>query len=179
MGNDAIFKDQFGGIAGAQAELVFFFAGTKSLGVFVDNESRNAVGVRGSVGDGENDNRVSVVAVSAERLRSIQHPAVSLADSGHASAAGVRPRRGLCQSPGTDEFAGRQYADAFTLLRFVAGKENMIRAERRVRRDNDSDRAIDAGEFFDGSNVLDVAHACAAVLGWKNYSQQTELAQLL
>ena len=34
----AIFKDEFGGVAGAKAELVFLLAGTEALGSLLDDE---------------------------------------------------------------------------------------------------------------------------------------------
>ena len=37
-GDEAVFENEFGGVAGAQAEFVFFFSGAKALGVFVDDE---------------------------------------------------------------------------------------------------------------------------------------------
>jgi len=52
----------------------------------------------------------------------------------------------------------------------------MIRAERRVRRHDDSHRAIDAREFLNRCYVLDVTHAGAAVLGRKDGSKQSKLA---
>ena len=74
------------------------------------------------------------------------------------------------------EASGR---DVFLLLGFVAGKKNMVRAQRSVRRDDDADRAVHAREFFDGGDVFDVAHAGAAVLGRKDNAQQAEFAEFL
>ena len=55
----------------------------------------------------------------------------------------------------------------------------MVRAQRGVRRDDDADRAVHPRELFDGGDVLDIAHAGAAVLGRKHDAQQAELAQFL
>ncbi len=89
------------------------------------------------------------------------------------------PDDGLGQAPGADEFSGRQLADVFLLLRFVAGEKNVVRAERGVCRDDDADRTVDAREFLDRGDVLHIAHAGAAVLGGENHSQHAELAQFL
>ena len=48
-----------------------------------------------------------------------------------------------------------------------------------MRRDDDAHRAIHAREFLDRGDVLDVAHARAAVLRGKDRAQQAELAQFL
>ncbi len=53
----AIFKDQLRGIAGAQAQLVFFFARTKALGAFFHDERREPVRVRGLVRHGDHHGR--------------------------------------------------------------------------------------------------------------------------
>ena len=55
----------------------------------------------------------------------------------------------------------------------------MIRAERGVRGHDDADRSVDAREFLDRGDVLDVAHAGAAVLRRENHPQHPELAQFL
>src|SRR5664279_3949711 len=62
---------------------------------------------------------------------------------------------------------------------FVAGNEDVIRAQRSVRRHNDAHRTIHPRQLFDGGDVLDVAHAGAAVLGGKDGAHQPQLAQLL
>ena len=162
-GNHAVFEDQFRGVAGAQAQLVFFFAGTESLGVFLHDEGGEPVRVGGAIGYGDHDDHIGIVAVGAESLGAVQHPVVALAHGGHAGAAGVGSGRRFGQAPGADEFAGGQLADVFLFLRFVAGEENVVGAERGVRGDDDADRAIHAREFLDGGDVFDVAHAGAAV----------------
>src|SRR4029077_15390526 len=62
---------------------------------------------------------------------------------------------------------------------FVTRQKNVVRAQRRVGGDNDADRPVDAREFFDRGDVLDIAHAGAAVLGGENHSEEPELAQFL
>ena len=47
-----------------------------------------------------------------------------------------------------------------------------------MRRDNNAHRAIHARQLFDGDHIFHIAHAGAGVLGGKNCSQQSELAQL-
>ena len=178
-GNDAVFKNQFGSVAGPQAQLVFFLAGTKALGSLLHDERREPVGVRGAVGHRDHDQNIGIVAVGAERLGAVQHPVVALAHRSHARAAGVRSGGGLGQAPGADELRPWPAADVLLFLRFVAGKKNVVRAQRGVRRDDDADRAVHARELFDGGDVLDIAHAGAAVLGRKHYAQQAELAQFL
>ena len=135
--------------------------------------------VRRPIGDGEHDDHIGIVPVGAKRLGAIQHPAIPFAHSGHARAACVRSRRWLGQSPRADKLSCRQLADIFLLLRFVAGEKNMIRAERSVRGHDDAHRSVDAREFLDRRDVLDIAHARAAILRRKDRAQQSELAQFL
>ena len=42
--------------------------------------------------------------------------------------------------------------------------------------DDDADRSVDAREFFDRGDVLDIAHAGAAVLGGENHSEEPKFA---
>ena len=114
----AIFKDQFRGVAGAQAKFVFFLPGTKSLRSLLHDESRQPMGMRGAVGHGNHDQNVGIVAVGAESLGAVQHPVVAFAHRSHARAACVRSGRGLGQSPGADEL--RREASGVTYFFFWA-----------------------------------------------------------
>src|SRR5581483_196224 len=132
-GKRAVLKDQFSRITCAQAELVFFLAGAKSLHALFDNECGKTVGVRGSVCHGNDDQRVGVVPVGAESLAAVEDPLFPASHSRHAGAAGVRTRRGLGQSPGTDKLAGCELRDVFLSLSFISRDKNMVRAKRSVR----------------------------------------------
>ena len=91
----------------------------------------------------------------------------------------ARSRRGLGQSPRADELASRKFRHIFLLLRLVARQKNMVRAERRVRGDDNPDRAIHARKFFNRADVLHVAHAGSAIFRGKDRAHQPEFAQLL
>ncbi len=54
---------------------------------------------------------------------------------------------------------------------------DVIRAQRIVRRDNQSDRAVDARQLLDHRHVLDVAKTRAAVLLRKNHAHQTHFRE--
>ena len=86
---NAVFENQFRGVAGAQPELVFFFPRTKTRRSFFDDKCGKAVRVRGAIGHRDDDQHVGIVAVGAESFGAIQHPVVSFAHRGHARAAGV------------------------------------------------------------------------------------------
>ena len=118
------------------------------------------------------------MAVSAECLGAIQHPAIFSTYGVHTCAPSIRTGRGLGQSPSTDVLACGQLAHILLFLLFVAGQENMIGAQRGVCRHDDAHRAVHAREFFNRSDVLDVAHAGPAVLRWKHHAQEAELAEL-
>src|SRR5579862_5111947 len=63
-------------------------------------------------------------------------------------------------------------------LCFGAKFEDVVRAERVVRGDNDADRAVHAREFFDGNHVFDVAEASAAVFFRENDAEQAHFGKL-
>ena len=65
-GNAAIGEDDFRSVAGAHAELVFFFAGTKTGSALFEDEGADAVGFLGFVGDGHGDADVGVGTVGGE-----------------------------------------------------------------------------------------------------------------
>src|SRR6185369_17272536 len=88
--DDAVFEDQFRGIAGAKTEFVFFLSGTKALGSLLHDKGRQAVSVSCTIGHGNHYQEIRIVAVGAKSLGAVQHPVVSLADSSHARAACVR-----------------------------------------------------------------------------------------
>ena len=99
MRDDAIFKNQFGSIAGAQSELVFFFARTETLGALLHDEGGEAVGMGGAVSNRDHHHHVGVVAVGEKRLGAVQHPGILATDRGHARAAGVGTGRRARSGP--------------------------------------------------------------------------------
>ena len=163
---------------GAQAELVFFFAGAEAGRAFFDDEGGEAVGALALIGDGDDDRYVGVVAVGDEGLVAVEDPLVAFADGGGAGGGGVGAGAGLGESPGAEPFAGGEFGDVLLLLGFVAGEEDVVGAERIVRGDDDADGAIDGGELFDGEHVVDVAEAGAAVFGREDDAEEAHLAEL-
>jgi hypothetical protein len=63
-------------------------------------------------------------------------------------------------------------------LRLGAEFVDVIRAERIMRRDDDADRAVHAGQLLDDDGVLEIAHARAAVLLGKNHAEKTHVGEL-
>ena len=92
---------------------------------------------------------------------------VAAADGGGAGTGRVGAGARLGERPGADVLAGGEFRQVFLLLRFGAGEEDMVRAERIVRCDDDADRSVDGGKLFDGEHVVCVAEAGAAVFGGK------------
>ena len=82
-------EDELGGIAGAQAELVFFLSCAKALGAFFDGEGREAVCALRLIGNGNDHGDVGVVAICDECLGSVQNVAVAFFCRGGAGVAGV------------------------------------------------------------------------------------------
>ena len=132
----------------------------------------------GFLGDGHGHADAGVVAVGGESFRAVQHPIIAITDGDGSRAAGVRAGFGLGERPAAEGAALRQGHDVFLLLRFGAEFEDVIGAERIVRGDDQTDRAIDAREFFDGDDVFGVAEARAAVGFRKNHAEQTHLSEL-
>ena len=159
--------------------LFSFLPGAKSLGALLHHEGRQPVRVSGPVGHGNNDRNVGVMAVGDEGLGAVQHPVLASPHRRAARAARIGPRTGFGQAPRSEELARGQLGNVLALLLFVAGDKDVVGTQRSVRRDGDSDRTIHARKLFDGGNVLDVAHARAAVLGGKDGAQQPQLAQFL
>src|SRR5256885_10193434 len=87
--DDAIFEDEFGGVAGTQTEFVLLLSRTKAFGPLVDDESGQPMRRSSAVGNGDNYRHVGIVSVSNKCLGAVQHPILALARRRHASAAGV------------------------------------------------------------------------------------------
>jgi hypothetical protein len=83
------------------------------------------------------------VAVGDEGLVAVEDVAVALLDGGGAGAAGVGAGAGLGE-PHAPSHSPLASAGCTSLLRFVAGEEDVVGAERVVRGDDDADRAVDA-----------------------------------
>src|SRR5207244_3243078 len=163
--NETVFEDKFRGVAGAQAQLVFLFAGTKSLGFLLHDKCGEAVGVSSTVSDRNHYHYVGVVSVGTEGLVSVQYPSIASADGSHAGATRVGSGRGFRQSPCANVLTRRQLAHVLLLLGFVACDKDVVRAQTGVRRDNDTDRSVHPRELLDGGNVFHISHAGAATLG--------------
>ena len=177
-GHAAVGENHFRGVAGAQAELVFFLAGLESGRSLFDDEGADAVRAFGFVGHRHHHGNVGIVAVGGEGLRAVDDPVIAVALRGGARAAGVGAGFGLGQRPRADFFALGERRQIFLLLRFGAEFEDVIAAERIVRRDDDADRAVDAREFLDRSGVFDVAEAGAAVFFGKDDAEQAHFGEL-
>ncbi len=104
---------------------------------------------------------------------STQLPAV--AHGNCARAARVRAGFRFGERPAAEFFALRERHDVFLFLFFAAEFVEVIRAERIVRRDDQSDRAIHARQLFDGDDVFGVAEAGAAVRFGENDAEQPHL----
>ena len=89
-GDAAIGENQFGSVAGAQAEFVFFFAGLEAGSSLFDDEGADAVGAFGFVGDGHDHADVGVVAVGVEGFGAVDDPVIAIA---HWRWCGCRRRR--------------------------------------------------------------------------------------
>src|SRR5438477_279668 len=89
MGHTAIGENNFGGITGAQAELVFFFAGFEPGSSLFNDEGADAVGSLGFIGDSHGNANVSVVAVGGESFCTVDDPVLAVAGCSSAGTASV------------------------------------------------------------------------------------------
>src|SRR5229473_2707493 len=80
VGKPAVFEDEFGSIAGPQAQLVFLLARTKALRVLFQNKGREPVRVSGLVGHGNGHDHVGIMSVGDEGFVAVQHPSAVFAD---------------------------------------------------------------------------------------------------
>ena len=132
----------------------------------------------GFIGDGHGNADVGVVAVGGESFGAVNDPVIAVAFGGGAGAAGVGAGFGFGERPGADFFALRERRKIFLLLRFAAEFEDVIGAKRIVRGYDDADRAVHAGEFFNGDYVFDVAEAGATIFFGKDDAEQTHFGEL-
>ena len=176
-GHPAIAENYFGRVAGAQAQLVFFFARTKAGSSLLQDERGDSVAAFGLVGEGHADADVRVVAVGGERFGAVEHPVVGVFDRGAARAACIGAGFRFGERPAAQFLPLRERDEILLLLRLAAEFVDVIGAKRIMGGDDDGHRTVDAGQFFDGDGVLDVTEAGAAVFLWKNYAEQAEIGQ--
>ena len=143
-GDLAIGENHFAGVAGAQAQLVFFFAGLESRRSLLDDERGNSVALFRWIGDGHAHADVGVMAVGGESFRAVDEPAAVLLHGRGARAACVGACFGFGERPAAEFFALRERRDVLFLLLFAAEFVDVIGAERIVRGDDDADRAVHA-----------------------------------
>src|SRR5438270_10838704 len=107
------------------------------------------MGMGRAVGYRDNDQHVGIVTVGAKRFGTVENPGISFANGCHSGAACVRSGGGLGQSPRPDVFTSSEFRNVFLFLLLSSRQNNVIRAQRRVGGDNDSDGTIYPGEFVD------------------------------
>src|ERR1035438_7963516 len=159
--------------------LFSFLPGANSFVPLLDWERRQSVGVRRLVGPCDDHRHISVVAIGDKGLGAVQYPLLSSANGRAARAASVGAGARFGQSPCPEKFTCRQLGNVLALLFFIARDEDVVRTQRGVRRHDDADRAIDARQFFNCGDVLDIPHARAAVFSREDRAQQSEFAEFL
>ena len=178
-GHVAIGEDNFGRVAGAHAELIFFFAGAKTGRALFEDEGADAVGFLGFVGDGHGHADVGVVAVGGEGFRAVEDPVDRPGARRWCACRQRRSRLRVRSATRRPSFLPcGQGNEIFALLLFGAEFVDVIGAERIVRGNEKADGAIDAREFFDDGGVFDVAEAGAAVLLRENNAHQAHFGEL-
>src|SRR5262249_46631492 len=145
----AVFKDNLAGGAGAEAELVFLFAGTEAWSVLLDDEGGDAMLGSGPVGHRHCDAYIGVVGVGGEGLGSVEGPTFAFEDGLGPRAGGVGAGFGFGERPAAEPFARGQFREVTLVLFGRSHFVNVVGAERGVGGDDDSDRAIHAREFLD------------------------------
>ena len=162
-GNDAVLHDHFGGVGGPEPHLVFFFPARKpGVPVSIANAEIPFFSRSGSVTANtivRSPTEPWVVNVF-EPFRI--HPPPGLGTRRGLRSAGVASGRRLGQAPRADPLPEASFGTYVFRCASFAAREDMIRAQRVVRRDRDPDRAVDARELLDDDDVLDVAQSRAA-----------------
>src|SRR5437868_3950191 len=114
--------------------------------------------------DGHGDTYFGKMAVGYEGLGAIKDPTAIPALGHSARSARIGTSFRLGQGPAAEFLALRERRDVFFPLLFASKFENMVCAQRIVRSDDQTDRAVDASEFLDYAYIFDVPHSRAAVL---------------
>ncbi len=154
-GHAAIGEDHFAGVARAQAELVFFLAGTKARSTLLDDECGDTVVLLGGVGDGHGHAHVGIVSIGGEGFCAIDYPTTVFLGGHGARAARIRSRFRLGERPAAQLFSLRQRDYVFLFLLFGAEFVDVIGAQRIVRGDDDADGTIHARKLLDDDGVFD------------------------
>ncbi len=118
--------------------------------------------VRGFVRHRDDDSNIGIVSVGDEGLVTVQHPFVTLAHRRAARAAASEPEPGSVSPQAPRHSPVASLGMYLRLLLFVAGNENVIRAQRVMRSNDDANRAVDRDSSSIDRHVLDIAHARAA-----------------
>src|SRR5262249_35473484 len=90
----------------------------------------------------------------------------------------VGPRIRLGEPEGGQLATGCEVGQPLAFLLLGAEEENRHRPQRRMRRDGDRDRRVDAGQLLDGDRVRDGVGAGAAVLLGDRDAHEAELPEL-
>src|SRR5271166_1835309 len=177
-GDFAVGEDNFGSVAGAHAQLVFFLAGAKTGSSLFKDERADAVRAFGFVGDGHGHADIGIVTVRGEGFRAVENPMRAVPAGNGAGAPGIGAGFGFREGPGTELLALGERDEILALLLFAAELVDVIAAQRIVRRDEQSYRTVDAREFFDDRGVFDVAEAGAAVLFGEDDAKEAHFGEL-
>src|SRR5262249_25853274 len=116
--------------------------GAETFRSLVHQERGHAFGAFALVGHGDHDCNIAVVAIRDEGLTAVDDPLVAFAHRRSASPAGIGARTRLGQPPAAEELPAAELGNVFAFLLLMAGDPDVVRAERRVRRHDDADRAI-------------------------------------
>ncbi len=121
---------------------------------------------------------VRVVAVGRKRLRPIEHPVLAVSPRSCPRTARIRTSFRFRKRPRPNLFALRKRQQIFLLLPVVPELEDVIAAQRIVRRHDQPNRSVDPRELLNRNRVLDITKARAAKLLRENHSQQPHRGQL-
>src|SRR5438876_9353616 len=124
------------------------------------------------------DTDVAIGSMRRERFLAIEDPMIAIETRDRLRAAGIAAGFRFGQAPCADLFAFRQRHYESPALILISGVENMSRAERIVSGNGNADRSVDAREFFDDCDVLQIAESGASVLRGNENAEETQLREL-
>ena len=158
----APFEDHFARRAGPHPQLVLLLARAEPRRPLLHQKRRNPVLRRPPVRHRHRHAHIRVMRIGGERLGPVQHPHPILLHRRGARPRSVRPRFRLRQRPAPEPLPRRQLRHVPPLLLLATHFVDVVRTQRRVRRQNDPYRPVYPRQFLDQNRVLDVPQPRAA-----------------
>ena len=173
----AIVKDDFRGIARAQAELILFLTDPQAGRGPLDDERRNTVTAGQRIGHGQHNIDACHAALRHECLGAVEDPPTPTTDRARLDRGGVAAGGRLGQAPPAQRLPLRQRGKVAALLLGIPEEENVAGAQGVVRRDREANGCITPRHGLDCQHGADHVQLRSAVLLRNGESQQPQRRQ--